>query len=51
MADCSSINDVFNAIESGVDRIGTTLSGYTKNKVPKYPDFNLLKKAISLGNQ
>ncbi len=49
MADCSSINDVFNAIESGVDIIGTTLSGYTKNKVPKYPDFNLLKKAISLG--
>ena len=49
LADCSSINDVYNAIESGVDIIGTTLSGYTKNKIPKYPDFNLLKKAISLG--
>ena len=48
MADCSSIFDVKNAIKSNVDIISTTLSGYTKNKVPEYPDFKLLRESISL---
>ena len=48
MADCASINDVNNALKSGVDVIGTTLSGYTKNKIPKYPDLKLLRQSINL---
>ena len=48
MADCSSINDIRNAIKFNVDIISTTLSGYTGDKIPKNPDFRLLKKSINL---
>jgi len=48
MADCSSINDIRNAIKCSVDIISTTLSGYTGDKIPKNPDFQLLKKSINL---
>ena len=48
MADCSSINDIRNAIKCNVDIISTTLSGYTGDKIPKNPDFQLLKKSINL---
>jgi len=48
MADCSSMNDIRNAIKCNVDIISTTLSGYTGDKIPKNPDFQLLKKSINL---
>ena len=48
MADCSSMNDIRNAIKCNVDIISTTLSGYTGDKIPKNPDFRLLKKSINL---
>ena len=47
MADCSSEKDAIIALDNGADIIATTLSGYTKNKIPpKNPDFKLLKSFI-----
>ena len=44
MADCSNALEAFNASELGADIVATTLSGYTKNYTPKYPDFGMISK-------
>ncbi|MTI16461.1 putative N-acetylmannosamine-6-phosphate 2-epimerase [Rhodobacteraceae bacterium RKSG542] len=51
MADCSSMDDAYFALEHKVEIIGTTLSGYTeetKDKGPE-PDFALLRQFSELG--
>ena len=46
MADCANLNDAKNALDEGVDIIGTTLSGYTGIPVKDTykPDINLIRK-------
>ena len=50
LADCGTLADARYSIESGVDAIGTTMSGYTPDS-PKQdgPDFALLADMVALG--
>lgn len=50
LADCGTLADAQYSIESGVDAIGTTMSGYTPDS-PKQdgPDFALLAAMVALG--
>ncbi|CAN5569632.1 N-acetylmannosamine-6-phosphate 2-epimerase [soil metagenome] len=50
LADCGTLADARYSIESGVDAIGTTMSGYTPDS-PKQegPDFQLLVDMVALG--
>jgi N-acylglucosamine-6-phosphate 2-epimerase len=49
LADCGTLADARYSIESGVDAIGTTMSGYTPDS-PKQegPDFDLLTNLVAL---
>jgi N-acylglucosamine-6-phosphate 2-epimerase len=51
LADCGTLADARYSIESGVDAIGTTMSGYTPDS-PKQegPDFKLLADMVALGS-
>jgi N-acylglucosamine-6-phosphate 2-epimerase len=51
LADCGTMDDARYSIESGVDAIGTTMSGYTPDS-PKQegPDFELLAAMVALGS-
>lgn len=51
LADCGTLADARYSIESGVDAIGTTMSGYTPDS-PKQegPDFTLLADMVALGS-
>lgn len=51
LADCGTLADARYSIESGVDAIGTTMSGYTPDS-PKLegPDFKLLADMVALGS-
>lgn len=44
MADCSTAEEAEHALGFGSDIIGTTLSGYTGEKVPEHPDLDLVRK-------
>ncbi|BDU40379.1 N-acetylmannosamine-6-phosphate 2-epimerase [Vibrio nigripulchritudo] len=49
MADCSTFEEGMVAAELGCDLIGSTLSGYTTEVVPKDPDFNLVEQWVAQG--
>ncbi|MEQ1768917.1 MAG: putative N-acetylmannosamine-6-phosphate 2-epimerase [Devosia sp.] len=48
MADCSSIEDAWAALDAGVDCVGSTLSGYVGGQIPDEPDFALLGEMAKL---
>ncbi|MHA1566688.1 MAG: N-acetylmannosamine-6-phosphate 2-epimerase [Alphaproteobacteria bacterium] len=48
MADCATLADGRNALASGADLIGTTLSGYTGGKIPDAPDLDLLTQFCAI---
>ena len=49
LADCSTFQEAYAAVNDGADIVATTLSGYTNNKkIPKLPDFKLIKKCKKL---
>jgi N-acetylmannosamine-6-phosphate 2-epimerase/N-acetylmannosamine kinase len=48
MADCSSFEDAERALASGVDFVGTTLSGYVGGPEPIEPDFALIQELCRL---
>ena len=50
MADISTLDEAREAINLGVDLIGTTLSGYTGGDQPDEPDLELLTRAVALGH-
>ncbi len=49
MADCATLGDAQAAAAAGIDVIGTTLSGYTGGPIPEGPDFELVRRASTLG--
>lgn len=50
MADCSCLEDGINAQKLGADILGTTMSGYTTQEVPKTPDLELVSKLAKLNS-
>ncbi|MAM11324.1 MAG: N-acetylmannosamine kinase [Rhizobiaceae bacterium] len=48
MADCSSLEDARNALECGIDFVGTTLSGYVEGPEPDDPDIALITEMAAL---
>lgn len=49
LADVGTIDHAYYAIESGVDAVGTTLSGYTPDSVKiEGPDFDLLQELVRI---
>ncbi len=51
LADCGTLADARYSLESGVDAIGTTMSGYTPDSVKQEgPDFTLLAEMVALGS-
>jgi len=49
MADCGSLGDARHAAEAGVDILGTTLAGYTGERVKTVgPDFEVVEQLVAL---
>ncbi|MBC6428687.1 MAG: putative N-acetylmannosamine-6-phosphate 2-epimerase [Cellvibrionales bacterium] len=48
MADCATLPDIEFAHANGAELIATTLSGYTGEKTPAEPDYDLLKAATKI---
>ena len=49
MADCSNFEEAAQAHALGFDIVGTTMSGYTGEKVPDAPDWKLLEQCVKSG--
>ncbi|MAS14952.1 MAG: N-acetylmannosamine-6-phosphate 2-epimerase [Nitratireductor sp.] len=48
MADCSVISDARQALDEGVEMVGSTLSGYTGGPEPTEPDLDLIRAMRAL---
>ncbi len=44
MADCGTLDDARRAVETGVDAVGTTMSGYVGGPKQEGPDFELIEQ-------
>ncbi|MCO5222827.1 MAG: N-acetylmannosamine-6-phosphate 2-epimerase [Thermomicrobiales bacterium] len=44
MADCGTLDDARQAVEGGVDAVGTTMSGYVGGPKQAEPDFELIER-------
>lgn len=49
MADCATIADARAAHEAGAEVLGSTMSGYTGDRIPDAPDFDLVTAIAELG--
>lgn len=52
MADCGCMDDVYRALEAGVDIVSTTLAGYTDDRPKtKGPDLEFLREALAAAGE